>query len=838
MHPRPGVHERILLHLRDYVDYAGAVEVPFSLSQMGIANAVAIARSNVPRAIAGLKDQGLLIERQAHVSGVTRKRKAYFLTESGVEASEEVWERLSLHPVRLILQDGATASSTLAGVGSQLPFAMRPVDVLRYLDDVGVLDLRLLNPELIERDLSKHVEKQLVTSLADLPRLRHFYGRERELEHMESLLEARSTCMLVPGIAGIGKTSLAAKLLERFTHRRNLLYHRCQDWEGARSFLEAAADWLGAIGDSQLADYLAATPVPRPSEAVRQLVSSLDDVPALIVIDDYHKVSDEALHTTIRSLALQLGAMEDVGLVVFTRSYAPVLPLEDAEGNIATLIYALDGLDTEAGRQLLTALENVDDVRYLQIHSITRGHPLALELINRGASSTAYHETLERYVEAEIFARLSGGEQRLLGGLAIFREPIPLDALDPADVQTDTLDRLVERGLARIATGDEYDVHDLVREFLLRTLGEATQVELHRRAAEWYRERTDQPEGLVEYLHHLRYCGDHDEVAQRIIEHGQALVRRGQMELLSIIASIDRDEVSDTHWSGVQQLRGDLLTLQGEWDEAEQAYLDALDLVAKQGEPEAEARLLASLADILVQRGRVDEALDHHRKALTRFIELGDARWAARSYSNMGYIFRRKGDKNAALESYANVEHVLADSQPGELVDVRINLARAFLEMQLPDRAREHALQAFDEAQAGDDEVRVARARAVLGRYYSSTGDADLARHHYAEALEQLGHEGDPRSVVEITLLLGEVLIAAGQTEDALERYREGLAMAEANDFRLLSGELLARLGGAASDRQRRTEYLQRALTIFRELGAKDRMQEVQMQVHRAIMGR
>ena len=72
---KPGVQERILLHLLDYSDYKSSVEVPFSLSQMGIANAVAIARSNVPRAIAGLKDQGLLIERQAHVKGVSEKKK-------------------------------------------------------------------------------------------------------------------------------------------------------------------------------------------------------------------------------------------------------------------------------------------------------------------------------------------------------------------------------------------------------------------------------------------------------------------------------------------------------------------------------------------------------------------------------------------------------------------------------------------------------------------------------------------------------------------------------------------------------------------------------------------
>ena len=60
--PRPGVQERILLHLRDYVEHAGRVEVPFALSQMGIANSVAIARSNVPRAISGMRDRVFLLK--------------------------------------------------------------------------------------------------------------------------------------------------------------------------------------------------------------------------------------------------------------------------------------------------------------------------------------------------------------------------------------------------------------------------------------------------------------------------------------------------------------------------------------------------------------------------------------------------------------------------------------------------------------------------------------------------------------------------------------------------------------------------------------------------------
>ena len=57
--------------------------------------------------------------------------------------------------------------------------------------------------------------------------------------------------------------TVAGKLVERFTHRRNILYHRCQDWESARACLESVAEWLANMGDASFSDYLAATPVPQ-----------------------------------------------------------------------------------------------------------------------------------------------------------------------------------------------------------------------------------------------------------------------------------------------------------------------------------------------------------------------------------------------------------------------------------------------------------------------------------------------------------------------------------------------------------------------------------------------
>lgn len=838
-HPRPGVQERIMLHLRDYADYTDSVEVPFALSQMGIANAVAIARSNVPRAIAGLKDAKHLIERQAHVAGVSRKRKAYFLTDSGMIQAEETWKRLSEHPVRLVDKEGASHTTTLAGSIDIATFPLRAVDVLRYTDENGMLDLRSLNEELIQRDLDKHVEKQLVTSLGDLPRTRSFFGRETELENICALLDARSSCLLVPGIAGIGKTALAGKVIEQYTHRRNLLYHRCQDWEGSRAFLEACAEWLSTIGDDDLADYIHATSVPQSSVAVNLIIGALEEIPSLIVIDDLHKVNDDALFSIIRGLSQRMGDAQECGLVMFSRSFRAVVPLKDAEGKISALVLPLDGLDQPASRNLLTTMPDLDMSAFLHIYTLSRGHPLILQLINRGSVGSTFHDTLETFVDEEIFSRLSGAEKRVLGAIAIYREPMPLEALSNHEIETDLLGDLVEKGLARQVDSDNYDVHDLVREFLLRTFDTVTATALHADACAWYRKRLTAPEQQLEYIYHLVNSEDADSLGDVLEKHGRTLIRSGHMELLPLLLNLDQSQYKSETWAMILEMRGDIFSLQGRWDDAESEYEGALSLVMDlpNASLEIQGRLLSSKADLAIQRDESDSALELHRQALQLFIDTGNAKGAARTYANMGYIFRHRKDTKRALEVYGNVEQLLEAEDDPELVEVRIKLASALLEMGEIDRAREHALSSYEETEGSENVGLHARARAVLGRFYARTGDPDLALHHYSEALEQMAEESDQRSAVEITILLGEALSDAGRSAEAVEHYLDGLAMAEANDFRPMIGELLARLGEAAPEKSERMNYLQRALTVFRELGAGARMREVQGQMHRAIMG-
>ena len=835
---RPGVQERIFLHLSDYVDHTDKVEVPFALSQMGIANAVSIARSNVPRAISGMKEAGHLVERQAHVTGVSRKRKAYFLTDEGAKVADEIWSRISENNVRVIHSDGRPESSTLAQAIESSELPLRHVDMLRYMDDSGTIDLSGLSSELVERDLSKHIEKQLVSYLNDLPRTRRFYGREKELDVMAKLLEAKSASILVPGIAGIGKTSLSTKILDRFTHRRNLLYHRCQDWEGSRAFLEACAEWLSAVGHDDLSDYLASTPVPQTSMAVNLISAGLSESPSLIVIDDLHKVGDETLYSILRELTLRIHSLDEVGLVMFSRSFRMVVPESDQSGNIVTLVMPLQGLDEESSRQILTAMPKMDSDQFMHIYSLSRGHPLILELINRGNVAETFHATLEAFVEKEIFSRLSGTEKRLLGAIAVFREPVPIQAIHQIEGSVDLMDELVEKGLARQSDAENFDVHDLVREFLLRSMDHEMKTDLHASAVKWYRAKMDDAADRIEFIHHLSQTGDEEGLAEVLLTEGHGLVSSGHTELLSILNSLESGDFDSKSRGLIRELKGDILTIQGRWDEAEEQYDAATKHVGTNMPSPELARLLSARADIAVKRGAMDDALELHRNALKIQIEIRDAVGAARTYNNMGHIFRRRRDSRRALEVYGNVEDLLEKEKDPELNEARIRLASAFIEMGELNRAREHALFAYENTKDSNQDFLHARSRAVLGRYYAKISDNDLALIHYSGALDTLSDQDDPQSTVEVEMLLGQVLIDAGRREEAAEHYLNGLAVAESNDFRMLQGELLARLGEVESDRSQRMNYLQRSLSLFRELGAVGRMKEVQNSVHRAVMGR
>jgi tetratricopeptide (TPR) repeat protein len=361
--------------------------------------------------------------------------------------------------------------------------------------------------------------------------------------------------------------------------------------------------------------------------------------------------------------------------------------------------------------------------------------------------------------------------------------------------------------------------------------------EYHLKCLEWYRTQSDELHNVIETIYHAIHSDQHEEASQQIIDHGKELISQGYMELHAHINQIEFESIDVGSRIQILQLQGDLFSLLGRLNEAEAAFDYAISMCDATS-VEAQANILSSLADVARKQGNVDLAMERHTKALQHYIKLKNNKLAARTYNNLGYLYRRKNDKATALEAYAEVEKIVADSDDETLLAHRLTLTRALIDLDEIERARDHALNCFERTQDLDDAKLHARAQSVLGRYYAKIGDSKLALHHYTSSLETMNETGDVVTLVDITILLGEVLQDAGRKEEAMERYREALVVAEANDLRMQIGELLTRLGGVTPDRQRRMEYLQRALSVYRELGASTKMKEVQALVHRAVMGR
>ena len=60
------------------------------------------------------------------------------------------------YPIR-----GVVEELSIADLVSKSEIDLRHVDILRYMDDDATIDLTSLNQGLIERDLTKHIERQL-----------------------------------------------------------------------------------------------------------------------------------------------------------------------------------------------------------------------------------------------------------------------------------------------------------------------------------------------------------------------------------------------------------------------------------------------------------------------------------------------------------------------------------------------------------------------------------------------------------------------------------------------------------------------------------------------------
>jgi tetratricopeptide (TPR) repeat protein len=178
-----------------------------------------------------------------------------------------------------------------------------------------------------------------------------------------------------------------------------------------------------------------------------------------------------------------------------------------------------------------------------------------------------------------------------------------------------------------------------------------------------------------------------------------------------------------------------------------------------------------NLGIVLAKRGRIDEAIDHYRKALE--IEPNHAE----AHNNLGLALAGRGRIDEAIDHYQRTLKI----DPGDAA-AHVNLGLALAGRGRIDEAMSHFQKALDiKPDDAEGHYNLGLALAVRGRM-------DEAMVHFQRAVDL------KPDYAEAHINLGAALAVRGRIDEAIDHYRKALVYAAQQNKTALADELKARL--------------------------------------------
>jgi predicted ATPase/class 3 adenylate cyclase len=538
-------------------------------------------------------------------------------------------------------------------------------------------------------------------------------GREKEVSEVRDLLRGEETRLLtLTGPGGTGKTRVAlqaaADLLEEFPD--GAFFVSLAALGDPDRFISAVAETLGVkeIGeqplDETLKDYLSERRLLLVLDNFEQVLGAAPAVTEMLAEASGLKV----LATSRAPLGLYgeheyavpplsvpdvrhlpdlkaLSQYEAVRLFIERAKSAKVdfEVTDESAPAVAEICVRLDGLPLAI--ELAAAR-----IKMLPPRAMLKRLGSRLKLLTGGARDLPERQRTLRATIEWSFALLDEGEQLLFGRLAVFSGGRTLEAIEEicdaeGDLPVDTFDgvsSLVDKSLLRQEEGPNGEprfvmletVHEFARE-KLQGSGEAESIK--RAHAEYFLTLAEEaytelkgPDQL-EWLERLE--AEHDnmraalswalerKVAELALRLGGALWwfwwmrgyysegRRWFQEALAI-------EGRGSPGSRAMALAGAgaLALEQGDYDRAEEACEEGLDLLEHETREASEARLwlLGLLGWVAWQREELGQAGESFEEGLTLSREMSDTWWLAISLSNLAIVPQSRGDSERATELY------------------------------------------------------------------------------------------------------------------------------------------------------------------------------------------
>ena len=470
--------------------------------------------------------------------------------------------------------------------------------------------------------------------------------RPRLTEKLQSNLNAPVT--MVTADAGCGKTTLVAEFL-RGQPRETVWYQL--DHTDADPFV-----FLGYIchGIKRFAPDFGETLLPYLNEATDDLLAHperavdllLNEIlesieqPFILILDDYHHIGRETIVHRLVDRLLQYSS-DMLHLIITTRDLPPLAIMRRRIGATATIISREDLLFTDDEvRELFRTTLNIElkPEEIAEYRARTHGWITALQLIRQMTEHQIHtsvsdqqpnlQEMLKQsekdifdYFAEEVFAREPPGIQNLLLHLSLL-DSLPLEVCSSVfpDMRCAAeLPELVKKNIFLTVageqhSGEEYRLHPLFRDFLLRRFrSETGRDELAKervRIAEFFLGKQLWEKALP----YLLEAEDFERAAQIIAQNGENWLASGAITSLGTFAEkIPNDCLDRFPCSLLYQ--AEVARLQGDTEKSSSLLTRAVKLLNQQKDAKGEAEALHSLASIARRRGECDKALELLEKA-------------------------------------------------------------------------------------------------------------------------------------------------------------------------------------------------------------------------------
>ena len=709
--------------------------------------------------------------------------------------------------------------------------------------------------------------KQIFTSyshstLPDYPsKLKEFVTANRVEEITNSLiyLQEDHRLLLVSGVGGVGKTTLARALVE--TRPANV---PPPFWFDFSKKMDAT---LGDILE-KLASYLNMPDIVRFKDEARE--AGQDDINRLT--DELHKrdeiwlvfdnletiLDDRHFHDEgIDKLFTSLRGSTDNAKIIVTSRVIPELKNGNELINVLEKKKELEGLSIPHAVYYLqkNGFGSEDQKVLEKIAEDVDGHPFALELLvgiaNDMGVGIALNE-IELYrkqkltkikIHKKLFDKLAGAEKELLERISVFRKPESISALKimfKNGTSVEDVLKLKRKSLLRTNEKDNFWLHPLVQEFAYDDL--ENKIEAHNRASRYYlslslpepRMKKEDVQSLIEAHYHACLAQEYDTAADILFDYNlhEDLDRWGHSRTLIEIYSglLSKDPFKEkpvltsigTHGSVLGNL-GSAYSDLGQVDKAIEYHEQALVIAREIGDRRGEGSRLGNLGSAYYHLGQVEKAIEYYEQALVIAREIGDRRGEGADLGNLGSAYYQLGqvDKDIEYHEQALVIFREIGDRHGEGNELG-NLGLAYYQLGQVDKAIEYYEQALVIAREIGDRRGEGADLGNLGSAYYQLGQVDKDIEYHEQALVIFREIGDRHGEGNELGNLGLAYYQLGQVDKAIEYYEQALVIAREIGDRRGEGADLGNLGSAyyqLGQVDKAIEYYEQALVIFHEIG-------------------